>query len=244
MNKIHAVLLGFVMSCLVATQAEAGGDCCIFLEGIKGESSFKDCQDCVEVDSWSWGLHKPAVGSSTGGAAARTVFDDFEWTQAVDSSIPKFFEHAATGKLVPEMTLKMYHEGEGQNSPFLTLAFENVLIKSLDLTGGSPSFVDAALALSYDRVKLTYRPQKADGSLDAPLSYGFDVRSNRSSGSAAALAGLMEVANTRLVGENIQFVSGVPEPSTYAMFFGGLLMVLVSLLRRGQTMTPIRMRGR
>ena len=36
-----------------------------------------------------------------------------------------------------------------------------------------------SVSLSYAKVKLEYRPQKPDGSLDAPITAGWDLKANK-----------------------------------------------------------------
>ena len=68
--------------------------------------------------------------------------------------------------------------GKGQEE-FLTWTFSDVLISSYQ-TGGSEAGdipVDQA-SLNFTKIKVEYRPQKADGTLDAPISAGWNRKSN------------------------------------------------------------------
>jgi type VI secretion system secreted protein Hcp len=56
----------------------------------------------------------------------------------------------------------------------------DVLITSVNPSGSGDSAATAeAVALQFSKVDLEYKPQKADGSLDAGLHFKYDIKGNK-----------------------------------------------------------------
>src|SRR4026207_687724 len=135
---------------------------------IKGESLDAKHKDEIEVLSWSWGISQAGSMAHGGGAGAgRAGLDDSRLTHHIDKASPVLLKACATGEHIKEVTLTVRKAGKGQQE-FLILKMTDVLIPSVNRGGSGDSAATAeSVAMQSSKVDLEYKPQKADGSLDA-----------------------------------------------------------------------------
>jgi len=148
------------------------------LGDIKGES--KDAKHAGEIDvlSWSWGLSQPSTAASgSGGGAGKVNFSDFSFTHTVDKASPLLMKACATGQHVKEGTLVTRKAGKGQQE-YLIIKMSDVLVTSVQSSSGGESPMES-VSMQFAKVDLEYKPQKADGSLDAGLHFKYDVKANK-----------------------------------------------------------------
>ncbi len=149
------------------------------LGDIKGESLDSKHKDEVEVLSWSWGV---ATSSSTGGAGSgsgKAHFNDFNFTHHIDKASPNLLKACATGEHIKEATITARKAGKGQQE-FLIIKMNDVIITSVAMSGSGDTPATAeSIALRFGKVDLEYKPQKADGSLDAGLHFKYDIKANK-----------------------------------------------------------------
>jgi type VI secretion system secreted protein Hcp len=151
------------------------------IDGIEGESQDAKHKAWIDVDSWSWGetnagTHAVGGGSGSGKATAQ----DFHYVSGVSKASPKLFLAVANGQHFKEAKLVARKAGKGQQE-FLTWTFSDILVSSYQ-TSGSEAGATVPLdqvSLSFAKAKVEYKAQKADGTLDAPISAGFDFKGNK-----------------------------------------------------------------
>jgi type VI secretion system secreted protein Hcp len=153
----------------------------LLIDGIEGESLDSKHAKWIDVDSWSWGETVPVQPATGAGAGAGKVsFQDFHFTTRVSKASPKLFLACASGQHVKEARLVGRKAGKGQQD-FLTWTFSNVLVSSYQTSGseaGDTLPMDH-VSLNVSRAKVEYRAQKADGSLDAAVTAGWDAKTNK-----------------------------------------------------------------
>jgi type VI secretion system secreted protein Hcp len=147
------------------------------LGDIKGESLDSKHKDEVEVLSWSWGLE---TSSSAGGAGSgKANFHDFNFTHHIDKASPNLLKSCATGEHIKEATITARKAGKGQQE-FLIIKMNDVIVTSVAMSGSGDTAATAeSVALRFGKVDLEYKPQKADGSLDAGLHFKYDIKANK-----------------------------------------------------------------
>jgi type VI secretion system secreted protein Hcp len=149
------------------------------ISGIEGESTDAKHKAWIDVDSWSWGETQTAAPTPGGGGGAGKVqMQDFHFVARTSKASPALFLACASGQHFKEAKLVGRKAGKGQQE-FLTWTFSDVLVSSYQ-TGGSEAAdipIDQA-SLNFTKIKVEYRPQKADGTLDAPISAGWDRKAN------------------------------------------------------------------
>ena len=151
------------------------------ISGVAGESTDAKHKGWIDVDSWSWGENRPvspAVGG--GGGAGKVQFQDLHFVSRVSKASPKLFLACATGEHFKEARLVGRKAGKSQQE-FLTFTFVDVLVTAYQAGGAEGGDVQPGdqVSLNFAKIKFEYRAQKADGSLDPPITAGFDVKSNK-----------------------------------------------------------------
>ena len=117
--------------------------------------------------------------TSGGGAGAGKVqVQDFQFTTRVSKASPGLFLACATGQHMKEAKLAAVKAGAMQQE-FLTWTFSDVLVSGYQTGGASGDLVVDQVSLNFAKLKVEYRAQKADGSLDSAITAAFDVKTNK-----------------------------------------------------------------
>jgi type VI secretion system secreted protein Hcp len=148
---------------------------------IKGESLDDKHKDEIEVLSWSWGVtnaRPAAAGSGGGGGQGKASFHDLSFTHKIDKASPVLMKGCATGVHLKEATITHRKAGKGQQE-FLVVKMNDVIITSVLNEDSSGGHQTETVSLAFAKVDLQYRPQKADGSLDAGIHFKYDIKGNK-----------------------------------------------------------------
>ena len=150
------------------------------LGDIKGESTDSKHKDEIEVLSFSWGISNPASHGASGGAGAgKATFQDLSIVHKIDKATPSLFAACATGEHLKDATITHRKAGKGQQE-FLIVKLNDVLVTSVAHGGDTSGPASETVTLAFAKVDLEYRPQKADGSLDAGIHFKYDLKANKS----------------------------------------------------------------
>jgi type VI secretion system secreted protein Hcp len=145
---------------------------------IKGESQDSKHKEEIEVFSWSWGVAQTGtMASGGGGGAGKASFHDLSFVHNVDKASPNLLKACASGKHIPEATIVQRKAGEGQQE-YIVVKMTDVLITNVSASGSGGDMTEN-VALQFAKVELEYKPQKADGSLDAGLFFKYDLKQNK-----------------------------------------------------------------
>ena len=146
---------------------------------IKGESFDDKHKDEIEVLSWSWGITNAAMrAAGTGAGAGKASFHDLSFTHKIDKASPVLMKSCATGQHMKEATITLRKAGKGQQE-FLIIKMNDVLITAVSDADGAEAGPIESVSLAFAKVDVEYRPQKADGSLDAGLHFKYDLKANK-----------------------------------------------------------------
>ena len=144
---------------------------------IKGESSDSKHKDEVELLSWSWGVSQAVEPG--GGSAGKASFLDFNFVHHIDKASPVLMMACATGEHIKDATITVRKAGKGQQE-FLIFKMNDIIITSV-----RPSVKEGETTTTEDvtlrptKVDFEYKPQKADGSLDAGVHFKYDIKLNK-----------------------------------------------------------------
>ncbi|MEX0711522.1 MAG: type VI secretion system tube protein Hcp [Pirellulales bacterium] len=150
------------------------------LDGIDGESTDDKHKNEIDVLSWSWGESNMGTHAGGGGGGAGKVqMNDFHFVQKVNKATPKLMLGCATGQHIKEAKLTCRKAG-GDQQEYLVVKFSDLLVSSYQ-TGGSQGDVVPTdqISLNFTKIEFEYKAQKPDGSLDAPVKAGYDVKLNK-----------------------------------------------------------------
>jgi type VI secretion system secreted protein Hcp len=150
------------------------------ITGVAGESVDAKHKGWIDVESWSWGETNPGQAAAGGGAGAGKVqMQDLHFTTRVSKASPVLFLACASGQRMKEARLAAVHAG-GMQQEFLTWTFTDILVSGYQTGGAGGEIVPMdSISLSFSKVKVEYKAQKADGSLNAAVTAGWDLKANK-----------------------------------------------------------------
>lgn len=170
---------------LVAPPAGAAAvDYFLKIDGIPGESTDAKHPGEINLDSFSWGQPDPGLvqsgaGSGEGGGAGKVTTHDIHFTMKASKASPKLMGAAATGKHIPAVLLTVRKAGKGQQD-FFKIMLTDAQVSSYKVggPGSQGSLPEDEITLKFAKIQMQDFPQKADGTLDAPVEGTFDVAGN------------------------------------------------------------------
>jgi len=149
------------------------------ISGVEGESTDAKYKGWLNVESWSWGETQSVAVGGSGAASGKVSMQDFHFVTRVSKASPKLFLACASGQHLKEAKLVARKASKAQDE-FLSWTFSDVLVSSYQ-TGGSEG-ADTPMdqvSFNFARIKVEYRAQKADGSLESPITAGWDAKTNK-----------------------------------------------------------------
>lgn len=150
------------------------------IEGIKGEAQDDKHKGEIDVLSWSWGASQTGTThTGSGGGAGKVSVNDISVTKFVDRATPLLMQQCFTGKHIKEALLTVRKAG-GKPLEYIKIKMQDALISSVS-TGGSGAVdrLTENVAFNFAKVHFEYVPQKADGSADAAVPFGYDIAKNK-----------------------------------------------------------------
>jgi type VI secretion system secreted protein Hcp len=155
------------------------GDIFAKIGDIKGESLDSKHKDEIDVQSFSWGVSQTGtLAHGGGGGEGKAQFNDFNFTTNVSKASPLLFLACATGEHIKDAQIVVRKAGKEQQE-YLILKMTDVLISSYQTGGQGESIPLDQVSMAFAKVEFTYKPQKADGSLDAAITTGWDLKANK-----------------------------------------------------------------
>jgi type VI secretion system secreted protein Hcp len=154
------------------------------IEGMPGESSDAKHKGEIEIESFSFGAHQTGTHAAGGGGGAGKVsMQDFHFTLPAGKCGPKLMLACATGEHLKKALLTVRKAGKEQQE-YYKVTMEDLLVSSYQ-TGGSShgsSVPQDQISLNFSKIKYGVAMQKADGTLEAPVEAGWDLKSNKQYG--------------------------------------------------------------
>jgi type VI secretion system secreted protein Hcp len=148
------------------------------LGDIKGESIDDKHKDEIEVLSWSWGVSNAGeMRGGRGGGEGKASFHDLSFTHKIDKASPVLMQACATGVHLKDATITHRKDGKGQQE-FLVIKMNDVIITSVTHSDSDEGRSES-VSMAFAKVDLQYKPQKADGSLEAGIHFKYDIKGNK-----------------------------------------------------------------
>ena len=148
------------------------------LDGIDGSSARKGHEKWIELQSWSWGeSNAGSSGVGSGAGSGKVSMQDFHFTMEYGISSPKLFGACAVGQHIDAGVLHIRKAG-GDQQVFVEWKFTDLLISSYQTggsAGGNPLPTDQ-VSFNFTKLEMEYKPQKKDGTLDAGIKFGYNVK--------------------------------------------------------------------
>jgi len=156
------------------------------IDGVTGESNDSKHAQEIEVKSFSHSVsNQSTVGSGTSGSGAgKASFGALKIVALTNNSSPTLFQNAASGTAFKTAKLTARKAGTTQQEYF-TIELSEVYVSEYN-NGYQPvdpnnptevAHVDS-YSLTYKTIKITYKPQKTDGTLGAPAIGQYNLGNN------------------------------------------------------------------
>jgi type VI secretion system secreted protein Hcp len=150
------------------------------IDGVAGESLDAKHKGEIELEAFSWGeTNSGGAHPGTGGGAGKVEVQDLRVTARVNKASPVLMLACATGKHLKEAVLTARKAAKVQVE-FLVFKFSDLLVSSYQVGGSSDG--DAPIdqiAFNFSKIQMQYSPERPDGTLDAPIESGWDVKQNK-----------------------------------------------------------------
>ncbi len=224
----HTRFISTVLSAGLLSMSAANAATHEYLQvpGANGSSTDAGHKNWIDVNSFSWGVS--SVQALGGGRSSKPLFQDFQWTQFIDSSTPAIFSDIAIGKRIKNITFDVTETIGSKQQTFFEMTFTNPFITSLSFSGSSGGGTPVLNgSFNYNTVKIEYWPTNADGFLGSGISASYNL--SRNQGNLGALAALYGAG---LSGGS---VSSVAEPGEWALMSSGLGLLGFIATRRQKT---------
>ena len=149
------------------------------LGDIKGESLDEKHKDQIELLTWSWGVANAGTrAAGIGGGAGKATFHDLSFTHKIDKASPQLLRRCATGQHLKEATITRRKAGKGQQE-FLVIKMNDVIVTAVAESESAEGESAETVNLAFAKIDVSYRPQQADGSLDAGIHFKYDLKANK-----------------------------------------------------------------
>lgn len=150
------------------------------LEGVDGEAQDDVHKKEIDVLAWSWGASQSGTTHmGSGGGAGKANIQDLSFTHYVDSSSHTLLQRVFDGKHIAEGTLFVRKAG-GTPLEYIKITMTDIMVTSVSSGGsGGEDRLTENVTLNFAEVKLTYTPQKADGTGEAEKIAGWDIAANK-----------------------------------------------------------------
>jgi type VI secretion system secreted protein Hcp len=149
------------------------------LGDIKGESLDDKHKDEIEILSYSWGVtNAGSMGYGSGGGEGKAQFHDLSFTHKIDKASPVLMQYCATGVHLKEATITHRKAGKGQQE-FLVIKLNDVIVTGVTHGGNGGEGSSENVSIAFAKVNVEYKPQKADGSLDAGIHFKYDLKAQK-----------------------------------------------------------------
>ena len=146
---------------------------------IKGESKDSKHKDEIDVLSWAWGVAQAGTMSfGGGGGSGKANFQDLTFSHHIDKATPLLLKACATGQHLPDATITVRKAGSGQQD-YLIVKLTDVLVTGVAMSVTEDAATAESVSLRFAKVDFEYKPQKADGSLEAGVHFKYDIKSNK-----------------------------------------------------------------
>jgi len=172
---------GIVAATVLASagNALAAVDMFLKVDGIQGESTDKVHHGEIDVLAWSWG-ESAGTARTKKGTAPTACIQDLSLTKFIDAASPALIMNTMVGTVSPTAVLVIRKAGVNPVE-YLRLTMHNVNVAAYSTGGsGGEDRLTENVTLHFDSMQGEYQKQRADGSLDRPIT--FDINDANSLG--------------------------------------------------------------
>lgn len=147
------------------------------IDGIPGESKRKGMEDTIEIDSFAWSESQSGTAKTGSGVIQSGVsMNDFSFVAPVSKASAKLLIACAEGKTIATAELSCRKAVGTAQEVYLKYKFTNFVISSYSMGGGGGGTPSDSFAFNFEKIEIEYKPQKDDGTLDAAITAGYNLK--------------------------------------------------------------------
>ena len=152
------------------------------IDGIEGESTDSKHSKEIEILAYSHTISQSGTFDSGtgGGTTGRAGWHPFVFVAKTSKASPKLALASATGQHLASAVLTCRKAGKDPQE-FWQVHLKTVTVyafKHGDVGDTTPPTPLDVFALAYSQIQWQYKPQKPDGSLDSPVTAGYNLGTN------------------------------------------------------------------
>lgn len=140
---------------VMAVLAVSAVDAAIFAkyDGIDGESTDKNHDKWIDVQSYDWGMHQPG-GGATGQSRRRgaAIVEDMTLNIEYDKASPKIQEALLMGKVIPKLEIEQTATFSDFRTVYLRYELKNVMITSFDISADSDEMPMTVVGSNFEEI--------------------------------------------------------------------------------------------
>jgi type VI secretion system secreted protein Hcp len=151
----------------------------LIIDGVDGPS--KSRSKAIDIFSFSFGTSLAAnfqAGASGGESrVGRASLSDVSITKATDHTSPTLFDYGVRGEFFKQVEI-IYDKAVGgaKQEDYFKITMENAVVSNFNVSGSSENPTES-ISFAFRKIKLSYNPEKDDGSLAGFVDKGFDAAS-------------------------------------------------------------------
>ena len=141
---------------------------------IPGSATDKDHKDWIELESFNLGVECPSPMISGKMGDRQFSLPQFvapTFTKKIDKSSGALFDHATSGKVIPQVTIAI----TGDKTDYLNYTLTNVIITSRNIEAYNGAGVVESGTLSYSKISETHTQTSANGQSTSPFTTGYNL---------------------------------------------------------------------
>jgi type VI secretion system secreted protein Hcp len=150
------------------------------IDGIDGESEDSKHKNEIHLESFHWGAQQVGSSAADGGLGAGKIqMRDFSFVSRTSKASPKLMDACDTGSHIKKAVLTCRKAGTtGQE--YLIYTLTDLLVSSYSISGSPTDVIPMdTFTLNFTQIEMEYKPQKADGTLDAAIKKGYNLKNNK-----------------------------------------------------------------
>ncbi|TDP62862.1 Hcp family type VI secretion system effector [Roseateles toxinivorans] len=159
------------------------GNSFIKFDGIKEGESFQSNRDgkqgWIEIGDWSWDIEAETSFTKGGGAAVgKPTPGTLSFSHFYDLSSPVIMGKIVGGQHFAEVVIDMLKQtGDkgGLPSQYFQIKMKEVFITKVSSKGGEDGSVNQDVEMVFKEIAVGYKPQKNDGTLEAPTDFNWNI---------------------------------------------------------------------
>lgn len=149
------------------------------LGSVAGESTDGAHEGEIDIQNWRWDVaNLGSVDSGGGSGTGKAQFGEMLLTHSFDKASPLLWKSCATLEAFDEGTLTASKSGKGSQD-YLIIKMKHVIVTSCEAIGEGSGPTSEVFKLQFASVDLEYKPQKDDQSLDAGVSFKYDIKKDK-----------------------------------------------------------------